>query len=595
MRRLSFIAALLPLLFLACATSEPARTKAPTLPESRLNEVRGLIDSGSYLQALQEVSLMRSEQPAQIPAADVDALESKALESLAKAYTQALADKKYQDAIRLFDSAVVYGRPELVGESTEKSLVMQQADALDSSGNRLLSLLARLRALSLGEPTQLELANALSYAQGVGDAAVIRAITERMVKSGFPLPAGVASPKAEGSMDFQQMLKGTVTIWVNRGIRMDKGVGYPDRVIGSGFFIDPRGYLLTNYHVIKSEVDPKYEGYSRLYIRLSETSGDKIPAKVVGYDTVFDLALIKVEMTPEYVFSGLSTDDVLPGQRIFAIGSPVGLEKTITSGIVSAKGRRLLQMGDTMQVDVPLNPGNSGGPLLDERGEVIGIVFAGLEQFQGINFAIPFKWIERVLPRLYAGGEVPHPWLGMALTETDNVLEVMYVMPGEPADKAGIVVGDVLESIDGVKYTTVKDAQEALLDHEPQSLMRVGFKRDGVTQERILSATTRPESPVETALQKDTLDNVIYPLFGMQLVKVGSFLWKNQYVIHRVAKGSVADEAGFSQDDPVTIQDWQLDSEKGYVMLQLYVKKKKQGFMESIIQIAAYLETNNFF
>jgi serine protease Do len=581
----------LPFVLLACASQPPSREIVPTLPEARLAEVQRLIDSGVFLQALQEVSALRSDASSKVPASDVDALEAKALDSFSKAYAKALADKKYQDALRLLDSAGVYGKPSLPGGWTEKSLLLEQAGALDASSDRLLSLLSRLRALSLGTPTKTELQDALSYAQKVGDSGAVKTVIARMTKVGYPPPEGVGK---DVPVDFPKALKGMVTIWVNRGIRMDKGVGYPDRVIGSGFFIDPRGYILTNYHVIASEVDPKYEGYSRLFIELSKTSGDKIPAKVVGYDKVFDLALIKTEVAPEFVFSVLSTEDVAPGQRIFAMGSPAGLEKTLTSGIVSAKGRRLLEMGDVLQVDVPLNVGNSGGPLLNERGEVIGIVFAGLEQFEGINFAIPVTWVQMDLPLLYAGGAVAHPWLGMALMENGPDLEVMYIMPGDPADNAGIMVGDVIKSIDGVECSSVKDAQAILLAHDPQSLVRVGYTRMGEAHECILSTIARPESPIETALKKDTFDSVIYPLFGMQLKKVGTVFFRNKYVISRVAKGSTADEAGFSQGDPVTLQDWQVDKEKGVVILQLYVQKKKQGFMESVIQLAAYMASNSF-
>ena len=581
----------LPVLLLSCASAPPSGAKVPTLPEARLAEIQRLIDSGTFLKALQQVAEIRGEPSSNVSPVDLDSLESKALDSFTQAFSKAVAGGQYQDALRLFDSAGVYGKPALPGGWTEKSLLMAQAKALDASSNKLLSLMDRLRALTLGEPVLGELQDALGYARALGDQAAVRTIAALMTRGGFQVPAGTILDKAP---DFSRMLKGTVTIWVNRGIKMDKGIGYPDRVIGSGFFIDPRGYLLTNYHVIESEVDPKYEGYSRLFIQLSEATGDKVPARVVGYDKAFDLALIKVEITPDYVFSILTTEDILPGQRIYAIGSPVGLEKTLTSGIISAKGRRLLQMGDTLQVDVPLNVGNSGGPLLNERGDVIGIVFAGLEQYEGINFAIPVSWVQKDLPRLFAGGAVTHPWLGMALTESGPDLEVMYVTPGDPADKAGIVSGDVVAAIDGAVYSTVEEAQAALLLHDADSLVRLTIRRAGETHEVILSAASRPESPMESALSKDTMDNVIYPLFGMKLQQVGVVLFKKNYVITRVAKGSIADEAGFSKDDPITIQDWQVDKDKGVVILQLYVKKRKSGFMESVIQIGAYMESNAF-
>jgi S1-C subfamily serine protease len=583
--------ALLPML-VSCAST--AKTElVPTLTEARVQSIKTLVDSGSFLPALQEISSIRVEPSGQIPSSDVDSIESQALTALSQAFGKAVNDKNFRDAIRLYSSALAYGKPELVSGWSEKTLFVNLAESLDASGERLLSLLARMRALTFGEPTEADLADALSYASRLGDAAAVKTITKWMKKLGFT-PSPEASPQPESGADFKKMINGMVTIWVNRGIRIEKGVGYPDRVIGSGFFIDSRGFLLTNYHVIKSEVDPQYEGYSRLYVRLSETSSDKVPAKVVGYDTVFDLALIKAELTPEYVFSGLSTGTAAPGDRIFAIGSPAGLDKTITSGIVSAVGRRFLEMGDALQVDVPLNPGNSGGPLLDDRGDVIGIVFAGLQQFEGINFAIPYYWVEKVLPQLFGGGEVSHPWLGMALTETEKGLEVIYTVPDEPARKAGIEAGDIIEEIDGVKYTTLRDIQDALLEHIPPSLVRVGFTRGGEKREDILCLSSRPESPIEVALKRDSKDNVIYPLFGMRLEKVGSHFWKDDYIIRRVTKDSVADESGLSDNDPLTIQDWKVDTENGYATLQVYVKKKKQGFLESVVQIAAYLDTDNF-
>jgi S1-C subfamily serine protease len=415
-----------------------------------------------------------------------------------------------------------------------------------------------------------------------------------MKRSGYPVPEEAAAA-AVAAPSFPEMLKGTVTIMVNRGIKIEKGVGYPDRVIGSGFFIDKRGYLLTNYHVIKSEVDPKYEGYSRLFVKLSDSAaGERIPAKVVGYDTVFDLALIKAETTPDFAFAGLGTEAVAPGERIYAIGSPAGLEKTITSGIVSAIGRRFLQMGDALQVDVPLNPGNSGGPLLNENGDLIGVVFAGLAQFQGLNFAIPYTWIEEALPLLYKGGEAVHPWLGMALTETEQGLEVVYVVPDEPAAKAGIEPGDQLESLNGTRYRTLRDIQEAILRHSPPTLVRVSFRRGEKSIEGLLCLSQRPQSPVEIGLKRDARDNILYPLFGMKLERVGNFLFKNDYIVKRVTRGSVADEADLSENDPLIIQDWKVDTEKGYAVLQIVIKKRKAGFIESVVQIAAYLETDNF-
>ena len=196
-----------------------------------------------------------------------------------------------------------------------------------------------------------------------------------------------------------EMITGTVTVWVDKGLRIEKGLGYSDISIGSGFFIDERGYIVTNYHVIESEVDPEYEGYSRLYIKTSKDSETKVPAKVIGYDSVMDLALLKTEITPDFVFQLGSSENLEIGDQIYAIGSPLGLEKTITSGIISTTDRKITTLGTVMQLDASVNAGNSGGPLFNENGEVIGSVVAGITNAEGMNFAIPCGIVQNFIER----------------------------------------------------------------------------------------------------------------------------------------------------------------------------------------------------
>ena len=175
-------------------------------------------------------------------------------------------------------------------------------------------------------------------------------------------------------------MQATVTIWVDRGIKVQAGAGYADIIIGSGFFIDERGYIVTNHHVIESMVDPKYEGYSRLYIKLLNDSVTKIPARVVGYDPVMDLALLKVEIVPDFVFNLGGSRDLETGDKISAIGTPIGLQGTLTSGIISSTDRKLMPLGSVFQIDAAVNSGNSGGPLIDSKLKVQAVVFAGMLQ-----------------------------------------------------------------------------------------------------------------------------------------------------------------------------------------------------------------------
>ncbi len=412
-------------------------------------------------------------------------------------------------------------------------------------------------------------------------------------KEGQEVPEDLVASVAE-KPTAARMLSGTVTIWVNRGIKVDRGVGYPDRVIGSGFFVDPRGYLITNYHVISSEVDPTYEGFSRLFVRLPSKPEERIPARVVGFSRIFDIALLKVEIVPAYVFSFTQIRKLDIGARIFAMGSPGGLESTISSGIISATGRRFLQLGDAIQVDVAVNPGNSGGPLVDDNGNLVGVVFAGIQQFQGVNFAIPSYWIEKFLPSLYKGGEVNHSWIGVAVRETENGLEVIYVAPGSPADRAGIRKHDVITELGSSHFTKIGDAQSALLSLSEDALIPIKWTRDGVTQASLIVPATRPYSPVEEALKTDAPADLFPVLFGMDVSSTSSYSWQRDFVVTHVYPGTAADETGLSVQDPVSVLNWQLDKEKLAAILQIAVKKRKEGFLERAIQLAAYVDVPNF-
>jgi S1-C subfamily serine protease len=585
-----FLALLFSLYGCAGAPRPPA---VEPLPEVRLKEIRDLLGGSDYLKALAAIDESR-RSAAPLPEADIAPLASEAAADLGKAFHDAVTTKDFPGALRLYESARVLGKPDLAESWTDKSLLAGIATAQDAAGDKVLALITRLRILSLPGASDGDYRDALAAAAVASNTAAQRALAAQMKARGMDVPADLA-PALDAPPSFPRMISGTVTILVNRGIKVENGVGYPDQVIGSGFFIDPRGYIVTNHHVIESEVDPKYEGFSRLFIRLSESpAGERIPAKVVGYDKILDLALIKAEITPAYTFGGYAPQDLLPGQRIYAIGSPAGLEKTLTSGIVSATGRRLLQVGDSLQVDVPLNPGNSGGPLMDEKGDLIGIVFAGLQQFEGLNFAVPYQWLEKALPALYKGGEAVHPWLGMAVAEGEKGLEVVYVVPDEPAALAGIRVGDIVESINGTPFSKLADIQEAVLLHQPPTLLRIRINRGGTSQDVLACLSPRPDNPIELSLQRDARDPVLYPLFGMELDHVGTFLWKGNYVVRRVTPGSVADESGISVDDPLIIQDWKVDTDKGYAMLQVVIQKRRAGFLESAIQISSYLDTDNF-
>ncbi|MGP1594324.1 MAG: S1C family serine protease [Treponema sp.] len=408
----------------------------------------------------------------------------------------------------------------------------------------------------------------------------------------------------------QTLIQGVVTVWVDRGITIEKGLGRADRMIGSGFFIDSSGYLITNYHVIQSEVDPSYEGFSRVYIKQAGNSAVRIPAKVVGWDPVFDLALLKVEITPEVYFQLGSSKDLVIGSKIYAMGSPAGLDQTLTSGIVSAQNRRLLSLGSVLQIDAPVNHGSSGGPIIDEQGRVQAVVFAGLERQEGLNFAIPVELLKHVLPQLYAGGKVQHAWLGAFgntadkaaggvraggaadKTDGDSAADaaggavLLYALPDGPA--AYIPHGSVITHINGIKIETLEDLQTQLMHVTPGTIIELS----GVRNTWYVLTEPRPEYPAEQVYRKERIDRAMLPLYGLYLTSTGR---RKAFRITDVVRGSSADEAGFTEGDYFEIRTMELHKENSVIYTQIYTKRRKAGYLDAFMGIWAYLDSPSYF
>ncbi|MFN2443369.1 MAG: Do family serine endopeptidase [Thermoanaerobaculia bacterium] len=277
---------------------------------------------------------------------------------------------------------------------------------------------------------------------------------------------------------------------------------------GSGFIISPDGYIITNNHVI--------DGASRVQVHYA--GGDRTAdAKVVGRDPATDMALLKIESDQPlpHVRMG-DSDKVRVGDWAIAIGSPLQFQNTLTVGVVSAKGRALGLSADAsfenfIQTDAAINRGNSGGPLLNLRGEVIGINTAISGVGQNLGFAVPVNVAKRIYPQLRDSGRVVRGHLGITIQEiderykeafglpnTDGVL-VQSVTPGSPAEKAGIERGDVVIRVDDVEIQRSRDLIDYVSDQRPGTRVRVQLLRDG--KQRTITATTgeRPGTDEPTA------------------------------------------------------------------------------------------------
>ncbi|MDR1933710.1 MAG: S1C family serine protease [Spirochaetales bacterium] len=593
MKRLAGAVLALMLFFSSCETEGPIVVETKTLDEMTYREINRYIEEDSPTKAYQWIYGLRARSSSTLSAEDLDSLEKSAGEKLLGLFRKAMEEKNYSRAEAWLLSMQNLSSLPAGFEWDLTKLLFRRAEDYRTSGNEVLALYTFLQIEDYADISGEDLNVYADISAHVNNSSAVRRIAEILEERGLSLP-GEKKAAASKITPPADMLAGSVTIWVNRGIRLERGVGLPDRVIGSGFFIDPRGYLLTNYHVIASEVDPKYEGYSRLYVRPSDHPEDRVPAKVVGYSRIFDLALLKAEMTPEFVFGVTDIEELKAGTRIFAIGSPGGLDKTITAGIISATSRRFLQMGDAMQMDAPVNPGNSGGPLVDETGRLVGVVFAGIEQFEGVNFAIPGYWLLKFLPSLYTEGEVVHSWIGLSIFETKKELEVLYCVPGSPGREAGIVPGDRVLRIGGMPVASIRDAQDILLSLEPQTLIPVTIQRGGQTLTLYIALGVRPFSPIEAPLSFDAKENLFPPLFGFSARRISAGFFSTDYTVERVYPGSVADETSISENDPFSLLGWTVDTNRRIVLMQLAIKKRKAGFLEGGIQLGTYFEQNNF-
>jgi len=286
---------------------------------------------------------------------------------------------------------------------------------------------------------------------------------------------------------------------------------------GTGFFLSPDGYLLTNYHIVENAIK----------VEVTALQGETYTAKIIGTDPKTDIALLKIE-AKNLPFVEMGDSSLLKvGEWVLAIGNPFGLEHTVTAGIVSAKGRQLGLGGnvpeyqDFIQTDTAINRGNSGGPLVNMRGEVIGItsnILAPAGGNIGLGFAIPSNLAKKVVVQLREKGRVVRGKIGITmpttpLTEEDkeayklkdrNGALVTSVEPGAPADKAGIKPYDVIVAVDGERIKDPNDLKLKIADIAPGKKVNITVVRDG--KEQTFAVTVEELEPQETKVKAEDSD-----------------------------------------------------------------------------------------
>ncbi len=272
--------------------------------------------------------------------------------------------------------------------------------------------------------------------------------------------------------------------------------------LGSGFIISTDGYILTNEHVI--------DGASSISVTVTGFERD-LEAKVAGADYDLDLALLKIEPGRDLPFLNLGdSDQIRVGNWVIAIGNPYGLDHTVTTGVISAKGRPISvsdrQYENLLQTDASINPGNSGGPLLDLKGEVIGINTAISSQAQGIGFAIPTSTVRQVLEDLKNNVSKSRPWVGVQVRTVDNEIArylgldkaegavIDGVIAGSPAERAGLRVWDVIVEFNSVKISNADELVEAIKNTQAGQQVNMAVIRQRQLSQLTVSVAEKPQN-----------------------------------------------------------------------------------------------------
>lgn len=363
--------------------------------------------------------------------------------------------------------------------------------------------------------------------------------------------------------------------------------------LGSGFIIDRDGTILTNYHVV--------DGADKITVTLSD--GQSYTGKVLGKDQKTDIAIIKIDARQDLPMVNLGDSDQLQvGEWVMAIGDPFGLDHTVTSGIVSAKGRHIGNgpYEDFIQTDASINPGNSGGPLVNMRGEVVGINTAIFSQSGGnigIGFAIPTNLVKDLLPQLRTKGKIVRGFLGatiqkvtpeiaetMGLKQTQGALVADLTKDG-PAERAGIKTGDVILALDGKPIKDSADLPLQVARLTPGKTVEAKVLRDGKELMLPIRVGEIKENEVIASAETGELGLTVQKLTPEIAQELGLERTEG-VVVTAVTPGSAADGAGLQRGDVIaevnrhpvrTVADFKRETATGKGRSVLFLVRRGQG------------------
>ena len=376
--------------------------------------------------------------------------------------------------------------------------------------------------------------------------------TERVTaqESGSPFPPG--SPQDQMFRRFFQRPQGS-----------GRSEEHAAKALGSGFVVDAEGHIVTNNHVI--------DGATKVVVTFDD--GTELPARLIGHDARTDIAVLQVEAGKKLPYLALGdSDKALPGDWVVAMGNPFGLGGTVTAGIVSARGRDIGSgpYDDFLQIDAPINRGNSGGPLFATDGTVIGVntaIFSPSGGSVGIGFAIPSNLVKQVVTQLESNGRIDRGYIGVAAQKIDPAIAsalklaspqgalVAEVQPDSPAAAAGVKPGDVITAVDDQKVSDPRSLARIVADLHADHATDVTILRDGTPQTLKLTTAKLPEQTTEataTTSPSGRLGLALAPLDEETRDNLGLGRNVKGAVIGEVRPDSPAAAAGLRAGDVIT-------------------------------------------
>jgi len=426
--------------------------------------------------------------------------------------------------------------------------------------------------LKVPAPAPQQLSTAFSQVAKTLEPSVVNVNTESTPKAtSNPHMRRRGNPQGDGQDPFQDFFDrffGGQSPFGDQG-----GPGQTERSLGSGVIVDPKGYIITNQHVV--------EKADRIRVKLDgDPPGVQHEAKVVGTDAETDLAVIKIDVDRPLAAAKLGNSDSMDvGDWVLAIGSPFALEETVTAGIVSSKGRDIdsrRQFQRFIQTDAAINPGNSGGPLVNMNSEVIGIntaIFTESGGYQGIGFALPSNVVREVYNNL-VGPEhkVVRGSIGVGFNAQPNPaiahiygaktgVTIASVTAGGPADQAGLKIGDTITSINGKPVKNGDELVNDITTEKPGSKVKVGYERDAKQQEATVTVADRAKLYGSTGGNEEEGGNEEQPVVG----KLGAVVKgitpdmadrlgiaaNKGVIVADVKPGSFAEDIGLSRGDVI--------------------------------------------